>query len=195
MYLPIALSYTSIYARGHLLLTYCVILGDVSILFEILVVESRRNRSLSPARPPSCRGWPSLSSLSSCPGLYPTTRAHLEPRPCSRPSVHPLVRVADQPLGVLLTRLDAVAPPPAAVGAIVGSFAAGTAGWTRLVVRFSRPGQTDGVTQSHTPVVILIVPQGVAQRSFGGVSAHVFVVIETMWPTKSIQQDSTTTKS
>ena len=79
----------------------------------------------------------------------------LKPRPSSRPSVHPLVRVADQPLGVLLTRLDAVAPPPAAVGAIVGSFAAGTAGWTRLVVRFSRPGQTDGVTP-HTPVVIIL---------------------------------------
>ena len=68
----------------------------------------------------------------------------------------PLVHVADQTLGVLLTRLDAAAPPPAAVGAIVGSFAAGTAGWTRLVVRFSRPGQTDGVTQSHAPVVIIL---------------------------------------
>ena len=82
--------------------------------------------------------------------------AHLERRPYSRPGVHPLVRVTVQPLGVLLTRLDAVAPPPAAVGAIMGSFAAGTAGWTRLVVRFSRPGQTDGVTQSHAPVIILL---------------------------------------
>ena len=99
---------------------------------KMLVVESRRNRSLSPARPPSRRGWPSLSSLSSCPGLYQRTTAHLERRPCSRPSVHPTVRVADQPFGVLLTCLDATASPPAAVS---------VPSWVR-----SRPARPDQVS-------------------------------------------------
>jgi len=67
-------------------------------------------------------------------------------------------------------------------------FVRGRHGRTRLVVR-SLP-RTD--RRCHTVTCVggnpPLVPQGVAQRSFGRVSAHAFVVIETMWPTKSIQR-------
>ena len=153
--MSIALSYTSIYARGHLLLTYCVILGDVGILCEIPVVESRRIRSLSPARPPSRRGWSSLSSLSSCPGLYPRRRRRTLSRgratgraytPCPRGGSAP----RRPPDASRRSR-----PTPRRRWCHRG-FVRGRHGRTRLVVRFSRPGQTDGVTQSHAPVIILL---------------------------------------
>ena len=79
--------------------------------------------------------------------------------------------------------------PRRRLGAIVGSFAAGTHGRLDQVSCPLLPPRTDG--RCHTTYAggnHPIVPQGVAQRSFGRVSAHAFVVIETMWPTKSIQR-------